>query len=281
MGSNRQRVQSRITRMNGPQVSILNKGGHITQWQPFDQPSGVLFCSALADLHGPKAVRGGIPVCWPWFGPRQGHAQHGFVRTMPWQMENFRECEGVVYCTMVINSSEDTFALWPYRWKLELKVAASNSIMDISLISHNLGQSSMPVTQALHTYFAVGDIHCAVIEGLQGKRYIDKTRAGQEFEQLGDLMIAEETDRIYLHTRAAKLVDPVYNREIEIVSEGGNAMVVWNPWEEKCKTISDLNPSDYSHFVCIESACTPESLDLLPGQHHELNMRIKVNSFVK
>ena len=93
--------------MKGPQFSILNKGGHITQWQPDDQPSGVLFCSALADLHGPKAVRGGIPVCWPWFGPRQGHAQHGFVRTLPWQLEIYRECEGMVSCAMTINSSEE------------------------------------------------------------------------------------------------------------------------------------------------------------------------------
>lgn len=267
--------------MKGPQFSILNKGGHITQWQPDDQPSGVLFCSALADLHGPKAVRGGIPVCWPWFGPRQGHAQHGFVRTLPWQLEIYRECEGVVSCAMAINSSVDTFALWPYQWKLELKVAASNRIMDISLITHNLGKSSMPITQALHTYFSVGDIQSAVIEGLQGKRYIDKTRQGQEFVQQGKLMIIEETDRIYLHSRAAKLIDPVYNREIKIESEGGNALVVWNPWEEKCKTISDLNASDYSHFVCIETACAPDCIELLPGHQHELSMSIKVNTIIR
>ena len=267
--------------MNSPQFSVLNKGGHITQWQPLDQPAGVLFCSALADLNGPKAIRGGIPVCWPWFGPRDGHAQHGFVRTMPWQMESFRECEGAIFCTMSIQSSEDTFALWPYQWKLELKVAASNHVMNISLITHNLDQTSMPITQALHTYFTVGDIHSIVIEGLQGKTYIDKTRHGQEFVQQGDLILKEETDRIYLHANAAQLIDPVYNREVSIESEGGNALVVGNPWEEKCKTIADLKPSDYGHFVCIEAACAPDCINLLPGHHHELNMSIKVNTMIK
>lgn len=267
--------------MQNPQFSILTKGGHITQWQPLDQPAGVLFCSALADLNGPKAVRGGIPVCWPWFGPRQGFAQHGFVRTMPWQMESYRECDGSIFCTMSIHADGDTSEMWPYQWKLELKVAVSNQTMDISLITHNLNHTSMPVTQALHTYFAVGDIHCAVIEGLQGKTYIDKTRQGQEFVQKGDLILIEETDRIYLHSHAAKLKDPVYNREIDIESEGGNALVVWNPWEEKCKTISDLNPADYGHFVCIEAACAPDCIDLLPGHHYSLNMRIKVKEIIR
>ena len=127
-----------------------------------------------------------------------------------------------------------------YQWKLELKVAASNHVMNIQPDHPQPGSNIHAHNPGFTIYFTVGDIHSIVIEGLQGKTYIDKTRHGQEFVQQGDLILKEETDRIYLHANAAQLIDPVYNREVSIESEGGNALVVWNPGKKSVKTIADL-----------------------------------------
>ncbi len=255
--------------------SYVNKGAHILQWKPTGVDEEVIFCSSLADIEGTAPIRGGIPVCWPWFGPKDTLPQHGFVRTAMWKTIHDAQDDKTTIVGLRLSSEDFVYEQWPFQWQLDL-LAEAGQTLKVSLITQNTGNKPMEITQALHTYFNVGNIHKAVIEGFDGKYYIDKTRNGQKAEQKGNLTFHEETDKIYLDTCFARLVDPEWQRQIEIETQGGNAMVVWNPWEAKCKGIKDLMDDDYNRFVCIEAACTPEQVVVLPGHQHLLSMEIKV-----
>lgn len=263
--------------MNNSPLSYTAKGGHILHWQPADQPIPVLFCSALADIEGPKAIRGGIPVCWPWFGPKEGKPQHGCVRTREWTVVSDQMTGGVRYVELALTDAGNAETYGYQGWKLTLKIEAGTTLR-ILLTTQNEGRNSISITQALHTYFLIGNIEASLLEGLDGKSYIDKTQNENVFLHEGLLDIKQETDRVYLDTREVQIRDEQNQRVIAIKSEKATAMVVWNPWTEKCKSIPDLEDKDYKRFVCVEAANFPEPVLIEPGQQFTLDMEIEVRS---
>lgn len=228
-------------------------GGQILSFKPADEQVDMLFLSKKAIYEDGLAIRGGIPVCWPWFGPDPKGLQrpnHGFVRNNLWTVigTSTTDTETKISLRFTENHKKDKTWKQPFALTLEFSIA---SALSIKLITENTGEQPFSITQAFHTYFNVGDINRVQVLGLEGCAYFDKLDQGKEKMQTGIVMIGEEVDRIYedIHNHLI-LNDPTNNRRIEIVSENCRTGVVWNPWQ---KSIIDLDAQDYQRFVCVET----------------------------
>ncbi|MCK9373802.1 MAG: D-hexose-6-phosphate mutarotase [Sulfuricurvum sp.] len=235
----------------------------------------LLFLSQKAIFNQGTPIRGGVPICWPWFGPdpqQRGRSDHGLARTRMWNVVSSALIpDGGCILTLELTDTPETYALWPHRFRLTLTLTVGKTL-SMELTTHNLGDIPMELTQALHTYFAVGDISQTVITGLEGYTYADKTDGGTEKIQSGPLCIDAETDRIYPFDGGDIIIhDESLKRTIRITCEGSKTAVVWNPWSRVCEEKNDLSADDYKKMVCIETANTgDEIITLLPAKSHRL-----------
>lgn len=258
-------------------AAITPYGAHLLSYRFAGDDRDLLFLSDNAIFREGTAIRGGVPICWPWFGPDpegKGRSDHGLARTRMWKVVSSdllpdQECS----ITFELTDTPETYALWPHRFRLALTLTVGRK-MSLELTTHNLGHEPFNVTQALHTYFSVENIESVEISGLEGYDYVDKVDEGAIKRQHGQLMIDSETDRIYdtagepviLHEIAA-------NRNIHIASEGSLSTVVWNPWHDICLQKRDLCEEDFRKMVCIETAnAGNELITLLPFQNHRLKL---------
>ncbi|MGD9653817.1 MAG: D-hexose-6-phosphate mutarotase [Sulfuricurvum sp.] len=218
----------------------------------------LLFLSEKAIFKEGTPIRGGVPICWPWFGPdpqNQGRSDHGLARTRMWNVVSSdllhnRECRLV----LELNDTPETYALWPHRFRLTLTLTVGETLT-MELTTHNLGDTAMELTQALHTYFKLGDITHTTITGLERFAYNDKTDGGAEKKADNPIRIHAETDRIYPFDGGDIVInDESFARNIRIKCENSKTVVVWNPWIRVCKLKADLTPEDYTKTVCIETA---------------------------
>ena len=263
--------------MSSSRLLYTTKGGQVLGWQEDAVGKPVLFCSTLAEICGPKAIRGGIPVCWPWFGPKEGSTQHGIVRTAEWRLLRDETIKGNHYVEMDLSSQNLPLSDWPFQWNLNMLITAANTFK-LQLTTLNEGNETFFITQALHTYFLVGNIFDTQLSGLDGKSYIDKTKQHESFTQQGLLTIDQEIDRIYMDTQQIMIHDGANQRLIRVLSNHATAMVIWNPWIEKCGTLTDLQNEDYKKFVCVEAANFPDEIGIEPGQSYSLDLEISVAS---
>ena len=210
-------------------------GGQVLGWQP-SGTAPVIWVSKAAVFEPGKAVRGGVPVCWPWFGNREGQGAHGFVRTRVWDMrESGVDENDNVVLRLGIRDDASTRALWDWAFDLELQVTVGTTLK-LALHTHNTGDQRFTISQALHSYFCVGDIHQTRVLGLEGTDYLDKVNDFKTVRQSGAVRFSGETDRVYINTTADCLIeDPVLARTIRIAKSGSSSSVVWNPWIEKEK----------------------------------------------
>ncbi|NJM95349.1 MAG: D-hexose-6-phosphate mutarotase [Acaryochloridaceae cyanobacterium CSU_5_19] len=184
-------------------------GAQVLSFCPAQQSEDLLFLSQQALYQPGKAIRGGIPICWPWFGPDPeglGRASHGFARDRIWQVLNTAapsRAETVV--TLGLTDSPETRAIWPHPFELTLEVTVGETLT-LALVTRNRGQAALTLSQALHTYFRVGDLEGARLWGLEKETYLDKLDGGACKQQVGVVAIREECDRIYTHT--APTLDP-------------------------------------------------------------------------
>ena len=195
---------------------IYLHGAHVTSWKPASAAE-VLFVSPHSLWQGDKAIRGGVPICFPWFGDKAGdpHAPaHGFVRTRRWELQGVEPTgDGVSVC-MVTESDADTKTWWPADFHL-LYRATFGAELKLELIVTNKGAQPLQFEEALHAYFHVGDATQARISGLDDTTFQDKTDSFREKPQNGDVVISRETDRVYLNTaHPLELHDPVLKREL-------------------------------------------------------------------
>ena len=237
----------------GATASVSLLGATVLHYQPRDGLP-VLFVSRESAFAAGASIRGGIPVCWPWFGPHPADPtlpSHGFVRTAMWSVEETEtgsEDGGEAEVTLRLTSSEETRAIWPHPFDLRLTVSLGPALT-VSLEATHPAPDGAPsarrrpytVTGALHTYLAVGDAAPVVIRGLEGARYVDKVAGGDTRDvQEGPLTIAGETDRVYVDTAAPVTVeDPTLGRRLMVAKEGSSSTVVWNPWQGRagrCRT---------------------------------------------
>ncbi|WP_291010805.1 D-hexose-6-phosphate mutarotase [Hydrogenophaga sp.] len=235
-------------------------GAQVLSFWPHGAKADLLFLSDRAVYQPGKAIRGGVPICWPWFGPdpaRLDRPNHGFARITAWQLTRTEQfADGGIRVELVLRDTPDTRALWPHAFCLTLCVTVGQQLR-LGLSTHNSGDTAFAITQALHSYLAVGDIAHTQLLGLGGTRYLDNAASahGVEREQVGDVSFEDEVDRVYQAVPPElNLVDGRLQRRIHIRAEGSRTAVVWNPGDNVAARLSDLAPGDHRRFVCVETA---------------------------
>ena len=243
----------------------------------------IFFSSDTAFYQLGKAIKGGIPICWPWFGDDPealGRAAHGFVRNRYWSVQKTATlASGETQVILDLKDTPETLSIWPYSFTLTLTVTIGKTLQ-LELKTQNTGDKPFVITQALHSYFLVGDIHQTCVKGLQNKDYIDKTLPSSPcIKQQGKVIIDKEVDRIYLNAPSeTKLVDDALTRDITITSQGSNTTVVWNPWIEITAQMADLPNDSYLHFVCVETAnAETDEVVIASGDSFCLQMEVAVS----
>lgn len=256
------------------------QGAHVTSWKPAGAEE-VLFVSAQSRWENGVAIRGGVPICFPWFGGKSDDSKapsHGFVRAKAWQLEAIKQSGGTVTVTMSTASDENAKKWWPADFHLEYRVAFGSEL-HMELVLKNTGTTALRFEEALHTYFRVGNIEKARVRGLGGMRYTDKTDSRKVKLQQADVVITSETDREYLNTpHAVELDDAATGRRIRITNENSRTTVVWNPWEQKAKALADLRDDEWRQMICVETCNVSEfAVELAPGREHTMNSIIAVS----
>jgi len=271
-------------RITSPAASaeIYLHGGHVTSWQPMGSED-VIFLSERSRCESAKAIRGGIPICFPWFGAKSDDAkapQHGFARTSEWRLASIarggtRDGDPVVV-TLVLEDSEATRALWPHAFRAEYRVAVGDELT-LALSITNTGDVDFQFEEALHTYFAVENVKRIRVEGLDGAAYLDKPDGFREKRQKGDIAFATLTDRVYLDVPCAVTIADAARR-IAVAKENSNNTVVWNPWSDGAKALSDMGDEEWRKFVCVEAVnCLGAAVTLAPGQEHTMSATVRVS----
>lgn len=250
-------------------------GSHVTSWIPAGADE-VLFVSEQARFEDGRAIRGGVPVCHPWFGALEGRPDapaHGTVRTKAWQLDAIEQTADGVAVTMSTTSDEGSRAWWPGDFHLRHRVTFGASLT-MELTTTNTGTTSFDLQEALHTYYRVGSIHDVGVHGLEGVRYLDSLDGKRDRTQAGAIAFASEVDRIYLGTGSPITIeDASLNRRIVISTERSRSTVVWNPWIDKARRLADLGDEEWRHFVCVESSnVAPVAIPLDPGAQHVLRV---------
>ncbi|WP_028022853.1 D-hexose-6-phosphate mutarotase [Enterovibrio calviensis] len=246
-------------------ASISLFGAHVLSFQPSGKKD-VIWMSEKADFSGNKAIRGGVPVCWPWFG-KAAEPSHGFARSSEWTLNEHRENEQGVIISLTLKDSANTRDIWPHAFNAEIIMEVGDTLK-ISLVSTNTGDTPMLIGGALHTYLNIGDITKTTVSQL-GNEFI---AAGVRHPSAGNTGFDQEVDRIYTHSDETVMVEDLgFQRRLAVTNQGHNAVVVWNPWKDLSISMGDMADNSYETMVCVESAVHDRSVTLEPGQTHTLS----------
>lgn len=261
-------------------ATISLQGAQVLAWTPTGEKP-VIWLSSDAKFVPGRSVRGGVPVCWPWFGAHGTHTAfpaHGYARTVPWQVTRAEPLvDGRLRIAFELSESDITRQWWPHATPVTLQISIGKTL-DLDLVTRNTGKEPVTITEALHTYFAIGDLRKTKVLGLEGMEYLDKAAGGQRGQQVGPVAFTGETDRIYLNTTAECVIDDTaWQRRIHIAKRGSRSTVVWNPWIEKAQKMGDLGPDGYLQMVCVESGNAADNAVIVPpGGEHRLSVTYRV-----
>lgn len=259
-------------------VRVALQGAQVLDWTPTGEAVPVIWVGDAAVYQTGKGVRGGVPVCWPWFGAGDaGKPAHGFVRTKLWSVAASGVNETGPWLRLTISDDESTRALWHHAFNLSLTVTLGKSL-HIALCTDNTGNSEFSISEALHTYFAIGDVDKVRVTGLDHTHYLDKVLGMSRHLQVGDVTIHGEVDRVYVDTTAqTSIVDEALARRIEIHKAHSSATVVWNPGSEKEQGFADMKAGDYRRMLCVESGTAGGDLVTIPaGEAHTLSVEYRL-----
>ncbi|MBX8570391.1 D-hexose-6-phosphate mutarotase [Pseudomonas cichorii] len=270
------------------ELLVAQQGAHILSYQVAGQEPLIWLNDGALFKQG-KPIRAGIPVCWPWFGSLERNPQsvqamrqssepakaHGEVRTLDWELLGIGEDGDALLVEFVLPQAEGHLPGWPHNVALKLSIRLDHAL-NVSLVSYNNGSETVSFSQALHTYFAISDIHQIHIEGLDSLRYIETLENWEERQQSGDLTFVGETDRIYKDTPPLlSIVDPEWKRRVHIQTSGSKSAVLWNPWIEKTSKLADMKPEGWQRMVCVETAnVLDDVVTLAPQDMHVLGISI-------
>ncbi|MBV7316603.1 D-hexose-6-phosphate mutarotase [Shewanella sp. NIFS-20-20] len=255
------------------QARIFMQGAQIDQFQPKGK-APLLWVSSADDYQAGQGIRGGIPVCWPWFGMHANAdwPQHGFARTRQWQLNSVQMKNDIAILKFVLTISEQDKQYWPHDTQVSIEFELSDRLK-VSLINHNTGSETVTLTQALHSYFAIEDIHQLQATGFNGSQYIEFGQG--PYPQEGDsVRFDKETDRVYTQLGTEQQLHTP-NGTMMVKREHSQSAVLWNPWIDKSSWLSRFNHDDYLQMVCLEAANVLEDkLVLAPGERHCLTTEI-------
>ena len=262
-------------------ADLYLQGAHVTHWTPRGQRP-VLFVSPNSLFAPGKAIRGGVPIIFPWFGGRgdgKPGPAHGFARSMEWAIEGARlRDDERMEITLALAPNDATRDLGYAAFHLRFRVTVGAEL-EMELETRNDAKEPLAYEEALHTYFAIADIQQASVSGLEGTTYIDKTDGFKRKQQGNEpVRIAKETDQVHVSTQATCVVhDPLWNRRIMVEKSGSGSTVVWNPWSDKTKGMSDMTPGAWKEMICVETAnAADNAVHLAPGASHKLTASIRV-----
>ncbi|WP_299789376.1 D-hexose-6-phosphate mutarotase [uncultured Shewanella sp.] len=252
---------------------IFMQGAQIDRFQPKGKKP-LLWVSSADDYQPGSGIRGGVPICWPWFGMNDNPdwPQHGFARTSLWTLESVQMRSDVAELKFALQITEENRAYWPHDTRVEVLFTLGDTLT-VSLTNTNLGDQAVSLTQALHTYFPINDIHQLRASGFAGAQYIEFGEG--PYQQDGDeVTFDRETDRVYTRLgQNQQLHTP--DGTIEISRENSESAVLWNPWIDKSQRLSRFNSDDYLCMVCLEAANVLEDkVTLLPNESHTLTTKI-------
>jgi len=262
-------------------MEIARQGAQLLYWKPKGQ-APVVWLSPQAQFKTGKSLRGGTPVCWPWFGPHPENSSlpgHGFARNNEWKMLETTRLRDALRISMIFVPTKEQQKDWPHQAELKLSITMGETL-EMALTTHNTGTTPFTISQALHTYFHVGDIAKVNVEGLDGKEYIDKVGEETRRQQRGQVTIDSEVDRIYLNCPDdLVIVDEELKRRIRINRQGSNSAVVWNPWAEKGAAFGDMGKDGYRNMLCVETTNAAEdTVTLQPDEKFTQFSRYSVES---
>ena len=278
-------------------ATIFLQGAQLSHYQKRGEPE-TIWCSPDGDYSSATPLRGGIPVCWPWFsnlannperlknaiiplGHKGEFPAHGFVRNRHWQLKAVDNInEGLTRVQLHLSLAKDEEPFWPWATELDLVILIGDTLQ-LTLEVHNCSNQTVLFSGALHSYFAVSEIENISVDGLDGLGYIDCMDNWQQHKQQGPLVIDTEVDRIYSGqgSRQSGMVisldDQQWQRKITITSEGSNSAVLWNPWTEKSRRLPHFADDAYQTMLCIETAnADKDAVELPAGEIHQLTLTI-------
>lgn len=272
-------TESGLTRLKvnnaSASASLSLYGGQLLTYTPAGA-APILWLSDASHLCRGKPIRGGIPICWPWFGPHPQTMEdnHGFAKWLDWHLEDATESEQETRLTLVAEG-EQLHPLWPYRFRLVQRLIIGAELQ-LTLTTHNLDQETFWFTQALHTYYQVSDIESVQVIGLGDVPFYDKLADYQSKTHPEPLIFTGAMDSVYCgHTTTVTLQDPKWHRWINVHKQGSQSTVVWNPWQSWSQQFGDFTKDGYKQMLCIETAnALDNQVILAPGESHALTLRI-------
>jgi glucose-6-phosphate 1-epimerase len=269
--------------LDGMTAELYLQGAQLTAWQPRGQQP-VLFTSHNSVFAPGRAIRGGIPIVFPWFGPnrhRPEAPQHGFARTAAWHLDSVETAgRESVTLTLSLDGRDIGSPFWPEPFRATYTVVLAQTL-SLHLAVQNRATHPIIFEEALHAYFAISDIAGVAISGLAGTTVIDKTSAAQRKQQTAPLVtITAETDSVYLDTpRQCAIEDRGWRRRVVIDKDGAASTVVWNPWAEKAAATADLGASAWRGMVCVETGnIADNAVRLAADAEHRMATTISVQA---
>src|SRR5579872_4550509 len=271
-----------VVSLDGMTGEVVLQGAQVTRWDPAGKRP-VIFMSPNSVFAPGTAIRGGVPLIFPWFGPHRTAKeapQHGFARTAPWRLTGVEQGAGGLALTFALASDDISSPFWPEPYRAAYTVTFGRAL-SMSLSVQNRAKQPVVFEEALHTYFAVSDIAKVGISGLAGRTYIDKTDGMRRKTQQEPLVtLAKETDSLYLDTPSSRAIeDPDWRRRIVIDSSGAASTVVWNPWAEKGAAMRDLGDPAWRGMICVENGNAADNeVRLAADSEHTMSAQISVDA---
>jgi dihydroxy-acid dehydratase len=270
---------------HGGRATLCLQGAHVVSFRPKSQQAPLVWVSDAARFAPGKSIRGGAPVCWPWFGAHDsesGYPAHGFARTVDWEVTGTRKRNDArTEITLQLVENEQTRAQWPHPTRLTLTVVVGDKL-EMQLATTNTGAAPVKIGEALHTYLQISDIGAVSVVGLEGCDYHDKVDNFARKQQRGDIGFTGEVDRVYVDTPAdCVIVDPGLKRRIRIAKTGSLSTIVWTPWTEKAEKMGDMgrgkSGAGWREMTCVESANAMDNVVTVgPGETHTLAVTYSV-----
>ena len=264
-------------------ATISLQGGQVLEWKPRSQVEPVLWSADPTHWLSGRAIRAGVPICWPWFGAHpteQTAPAHGYARLCDWEVaEISMESLGTVDIDLRMMPTHEVATRYPLNASLVSRISVGEAL-SISLTTTHTGEAPITITEALHAYFNVGEIDDIQIEGIEGNDFIDLIDQNIRKTQVGAIRFTGETGRVYLNTlNECFIVDRALGRTIKIEKSNSHSTVVWNPWLETASKMNDLGSVAWQKMVCVESANALDNFVMIkPRSQHTLTVRYSIGT---